>query len=121
MIEEDPEFQVIHEASDGFEAVRICQELRPDVVVLDVGLPGLSGLEAARQIRVLSPDSKILFLSVIPNPDVIREALRIGAAGYIAKADAVRDLLPAVRAAAADQEFLTFTILPEAETDLPEE
>jgi DNA-binding NarL/FixJ family response regulator len=121
MIEEDPELQVIHEASDGLEAVLICQELHPDVVVLDVGLPRLSGLEAARQIRVLSPGSKILFLSVIPNPDVIGEALRIGAAGYIAKSDAVRDLLPAVRAAVADQEFLSFTILPEAQTDLPEE
>jgi DNA-binding NarL/FixJ family response regulator len=69
----------------------------------------------------LSPDSKILFLSVIPSPDVIREALRIGAVGYIAKADAVRDLLPAVRAALVDGEFLRFTISPEVETDLPEE
>ncbi len=90
-------------------------------MVLDVGLPKLNGLEVARQIRVLSPDSKILFLSVIPSQDVMREALRIGAAGYIAKADALRDLLPAVRAALADQEFLCLTILPEAETDLPEE
>jgi DNA-binding NarL/FixJ family response regulator len=121
MIEEDPELQVIGEASDGLEAVQICQELRPDIVLLDVGLPRLSGLEAARQMRVLSPDSKILFLSAIPNPDVIREALRIGAAGYVVKADAGRDLFSAVRAAVADQEFLSFTILPEALTDLPEE
>jgi DNA-binding NarL/FixJ family response regulator len=121
ILEEDPELQVIHEASDGLEAVQMCQELQPDLVVLDVGLPKLSGLEVARQIRVLSPDSKILFLSVIPSQDVIREALRIGAVGYIAKADALRNLLPAVRAALADQEFLRFTILPEAQTDLPEE
>jgi DNA-binding NarL/FixJ family response regulator len=121
IIEEDPELQVIHEASDGVEAVQMGQELQPDLVVLDVGLPKLCGLEVARRIRVVSPESKILFLSAIPSQDVMREALRIGAAGYIAKADALRDLLPAVRAAVADQEFLRFTILPEAQTDLPEE
>jgi len=121
ILEEDPELVVIHEASDGLEAVQMCQELQPDLVVLDVGLPKLSGLEVARQIRVLSPDSKILFLSVIASQYVMREALRIGAAGYITKADALRDLLPAVRAAVADREFLSFTILPEPQTDLPEE
>jgi DNA-binding NarL/FixJ family response regulator len=120
IIEEDPELQVIHEASDGLEAVQMGQELQPDLVVLDVGLPKLCGLEAARRIRVVSPDSKILFLSVNPSQDVMREALRIGA-GFIAKADVLHDLLPAVRAAAAGQEFLRFTILPEAQTDLPEE
>jgi DNA-binding NarL/FixJ family response regulator len=69
----------------------------------------------------VSPDSKILFLSVIASEYVMREALRIGAAGYITKADALRDLLPAVRAAMADQEFVSFTILPEPQTNLPEE
>jgi len=121
IIADDPELQVIHEASDGVEAVQMCQELQPDLVVLDVGLPKLSGLEAARQIRIVSPDSKILFLSVIPSQYVMREALRIGAAGYITKEDALRDLLPAVRAAVADREFLSFTILPEPQSDLPEE
>jgi DNA-binding NarL/FixJ family response regulator len=121
IISDDPELQVIHEASDGLEAVHMCQELQPDLVVLDVGLPKLSGFEVARRIREVSPDSKILFLSVIPSQYLMREALRIGAAGYITKADALRDLLPAVRAAVADQEFLGFTVLPEPQTDLPEE
>ena len=121
IIADDPELQVIHEASDGLEAVQMCQELQPDLVVLDVGLPKLNGLEAARRIREVSPDSKILFLSVIASQYVMREALRIGAVGYIAKADALRDLLPAVRTALADQEYLRFRILPEAQTDLPEE
>jgi DNA-binding NarL/FixJ family response regulator len=121
MIEEDPGLQVIHEASDGLEAVQMCQELQPDLVLLDVRLPKLSGLEAARQIRVVSPDSKILFLSVMPSQDLMLEAMRIGAAGYITKVDALRDLLPAVRAAVADQEFLSFTILPESQADIPEE
>jgi DNA-binding NarL/FixJ family response regulator len=121
IIADDPELQVIHEASDGLEAVQMCQELQPDLVVLDLGLPKLGGLEAARRIREVSPDSKILFLSVILSKDVIREALRIGAAGYVTKADALRDLLPAVRGAMADREFLSFSILPEPQTDLPEE
>ena len=121
IISDDPELQVIHEASDGLEAVQMCQELQPDLVVLDVGLPKLNGFEAARRIREVSPGSKILFLSVIPSQYVMREALRIGAAGYIAKMDALRDLLPAVRAAVADQEFLSYIILPEPEADFSEE
>src|SRR5258705_1890314 len=119
MIQEEPGLQVIHEASDGLEAVRMCQELQPDLVLLDVRLPKLCGLEAARQIRLASPDSKILFLSVIPSQDVVREALRSGAAGYICKMDALRDLLPAVRAAVAGQGVLRFTILPDFQADVP--
>jgi DNA-binding NarL/FixJ family response regulator len=112
---------VIHEASDGLEAVQACLELQPDLVLLDVALPKLSGLEAAREIREASPDSKILFVSVMRNQDLVREALRIGAAGYIAKMDVGRDLLPAVIAAVADEEFLSFTVLPATKTDLAEE
>jgi DNA-binding NarL/FixJ family response regulator len=98
----------------------MCQELQPDLVVLDIGLPKLSGLEAARLIRVVSPDSKILFLSVLSAQDVIFEALRLGA-GYITKEDASRDLLPAVRAAITDGDYLKFRILPAAGTDVPED
>jgi DNA-binding NarL/FixJ family response regulator len=121
MIEEHPGLEVIYEAFDGLEAVQACLELQPDIVLLDVALPKLSGLEAARQIRAASPKSKILFLSVMPTQEVVREALWIGAAGYIAKVDVVRDLLPAVRAVVADQEFLSFTVWPEPETDFSEE
>ena len=121
MIEEDPGLEVIHESSDGVEAVQACLELQPDLVVLDVALPKLNGLEVAREIREASPDSRILFVSAMPNRDVMREALRVGAAGYIAKMDAARDLLKAVRAAVADREFLSFTVLPEPGTDLLEE
>jgi DNA-binding NarL/FixJ family response regulator len=121
IIEEHPGLVVIHEASDGLEAVQACLELQPDLVLLDVALPKLSGLEAAREIREASPDSKILFVSVMRNQDLVREALRIGAAGYIAKMDVGRDLLPAVIAAVADEEFLSFTVLPATKTDLAEE
>lgn len=112
ILEEDPEIEVIYQAVDGLEAVDKCQELQPDLIVVDIGLPKLDGLEAARQIREVSPDSKILFLSTNRSPDVIREALRIGAAGYLLKENARIQLLPAVQAAMRGEEFLQFTILP---------
>jgi DNA-binding NarL/FixJ family response regulator len=120
ILSEDPALEIIHEASDGLEAVQICWELQPDLVVLDVGLPKLNGFEAARRIREVSPGTKILFLSATPSRDLLREALRIGAVGYISKVDALRDLLPAVRAVLLNEEFLRFTILPETE-ELPED
>ena len=116
IIEEHPGLEVVHEASDGLEAVQACVELQPDLVLLDVALPKLSGLEAAREIRESSPESKILFISLMRNQDLVREALRIGAAGYIAKVDVERDLLRAVIAAVADEEFLSFRVLPALDT-----
>ncbi len=121
LVAKDPAFQVISEAADGAEGVRMCLELRPDLVILDVGLPKVNGLEAARQIREVSPDTKILFVSANHSSDVIREALRIGAAGYILKTHVLRELLNAVRAVVRDEDFLRFTILPDTETDPPEE
>jgi DNA-binding NarL/FixJ family response regulator len=121
IIAEDPGLEVIAEASDGLEAVEKCKQLQPDLVVLDVGLPEICGLEVARRIREVSPGTKILFLTATPGRDVMRAALEIGAVGYIAKANALRDLMPAVRAAVVDEEYLHFTILPEPETDLPED
>jgi DNA-binding NarL/FixJ family response regulator len=122
MLEEDPTLQfVIREASDGLAAVQISQEFQPDLVLLDIGLPKLSGLEAARRIRVVSPDSKILFLTVISCQDMMFEAVRLGAAGYITKEDALRELLPAVRAAITGEDYLRFRILPAAGTDVPED
>jgi DNA-binding NarL/FixJ family response regulator len=120
-LEEDPEIEVIYQGSDGLEAVEKCQELQPDLVVLDVGLPKLNGLEAARQIRAVSPDTKILFLSMHRSPDVIREALRLGAAGYLLKENALLHLLPAAKAAILGEEFLHFTILPNDNGEPPEE
>jgi len=90
--------QHFYEATDGLEAVRKAQELQPDLVLLDVGLPTIHGIEAARRIRVLCPNSKILFVSQQSSPDIIEAALNTGAYGYIVKADVARDLLPAVRA-----------------------
>jgi DNA-binding NarL/FixJ family response regulator len=93
-----PEFQVIGEAADGLEAVRKASELKPDLIVLDIGLPNLNGIAAARQIRKLSPESKIVFLSQESSADVVQEAFDLGASGYVVKTHAGTSLLAAVDA-----------------------
>jgi CheY-like chemotaxis protein len=80
------ELQSIAEVSDGLEAVSKAEELQPDLILLDIGLPTLNGIEAARQIHLLSPQSKILFVSQESSADVIEEAMNSGALGYVVKA-----------------------------------
>jgi DNA-binding NarL/FixJ family response regulator len=92
------ELHVISEVSDGLEAVQKALELQPTLIVLDIGLPSLNGIEAARRIRELSPKSKILFLSQESSAGVVQEALCLGALGYVVKAYAAIDLLLAVEA-----------------------
>jgi DNA-binding NarL/FixJ family response regulator len=98
--------QVICEASDGFEAVQKTKELQPDLILLDIGLPRLNGIEAARQICAIVPHPKILFLSAILYSDVMQEALCAGAQGYVLKSDAAHDLLPAVEAVIEGKRFV---------------
>jgi DNA-binding NarL/FixJ family response regulator len=101
----EPKFQIIGEARDGFEAIQKAQELEPDLVLLDVGLPLLNGIEAARRIREVVPQAKILFLSEAQSWDIVREAVGAGASGYVVKADAGKDLLPAVNAVLGGARF----------------
>jgi DNA-binding NarL/FixJ family response regulator len=93
-----PAWQVIAEASDGSEAVQKAENLKPDLILLDIGLPKLNGIEAARRIRQRSPNSKIIFLSQNSDLDIVRAALGTGALGYVLKTDAGRELVPAVEA-----------------------
>jgi DNA-binding NarL/FixJ family response regulator len=102
-----PAFQIVGEASDGVAAVRQAEELKPDLVLLDIGLPRLNGLQAAREIRKLSPHSKIIFVSQESSPDVVQEALSLGALGYVAKARAGSDLLAAVEAVLEGRRFVS--------------
>lgn len=104
-LEQRGDLQVICEASDGLEAVRKAEELKPDLILLDIGLPTLSGIEAARQIRVLAPNSKIIFLSQESSPDIVDEALRLGAWGYIVKINAGTELLTAIETVLSGQRF----------------
>lgn len=80
--------QIIYEASDGFEAIQRARELQPNLILLDIGLPTLNGIEAARRIRKLAPESKIIFLSQESSADIVGEALSLGAQGYVVKSDA---------------------------------
>jgi DNA-binding NarL/FixJ family response regulator len=101
------ELQVICEVSDGLEAVQKAEELQPDLILLDIGLPNLNGIEAARRIRKLSPQSKILFVSQESSADVIEEALSLGAMGYVIKAHAGSELLVAMEAVREGIQFVS--------------
>lgn len=105
LLKQNLDLALICECSDGLEAVRKSEDLQPDLVLLDIGLPNLNGLEAARQVRRVSPGSRILFLTSYDDPEYLQEALRIGALGFIVKSNAASDLLPAVRAVMNDERF----------------
>jgi CheY-like chemotaxis protein len=97
--------QIVGEASDGSEAVRKAVELKPDLIVLDIDLPALNGIEAAQQIRERAPNSKIIFLSAETSADVVQEAFRSGAWGYVLKTNIGSELLAAVEAVLAGGQF----------------
>jgi CheY-like chemotaxis protein len=101
-----PELQIVGEVSDGLEAVQKAEDLQPDLILLDIGLPTLGGIEVARQIRKLSPESRILFVSQNTSVHVVRGALAEGAKGYVVKADARRELLTAVDAVLRGEQFV---------------
>jgi DNA-binding NarL/FixJ family response regulator len=107
-----PELQAICEVSDGLEVVLKAEELKPDLIVLDIGLPTLNGIEAVRRIRKLVVESKIVFLSMDNSLDVVQGALRAGAQGYVYKARAHRELLPATDACPQSEQFVTNMFKP---------
>ena len=108
---------MIAEASDGSEAVQKAEKLKPHLIVLDIGLPKLNGIEAARKIRQLSSSSKIVFLSLNKDLEVVRAALSTGALGYVLKTDAQSELLPAVDAALRGKQFVSSSLKDHQFTD----
>ena len=110
ILAEDADLEIVGECSDGLEAVQMAAKLQPDLIVLDITLPTMNGLEAGRLILAASPGMKILFLSTYRSSEMVREAVRMGA-GFIAKSDAGRDLLPMVRAAVRNEPFVRFRVM----------
>ena len=102
-----PELQILGEASDGLEAVQKARDLQPDLILLDVGLPTLDGIEAAQTIRTAAPKAKILFLSLESTSDIVQKALSVGAMGYVLKSRARTEALPAIEAVLADRYFVS--------------
>jgi len=110
LLAQRPELQVVCQVADGPQVVQKAEELRPDLILLDIGLPTLNGIEAARQVRRLSPDSQIIFLSQENSVDVVQAALSTGALCYVYKADAGSDLLLAVDSVLCVRRFLSRSV-----------
>jgi len=107
VLEAEADFRLVGEASDGLEAVRLVERLRPDVLVLDLMMPGLNGLEVARQVGKRSPQTRVLILSMHAGDDYVLEALRIGVTGYVLKDTGMAELVKAVRETAAGRRYLS--------------
>jgi two-component system, NarL family, response regulator NreC len=98
VLERQPDFRVVAEASDGREAVALAQQHKPDVVVMDIGMPNLNGIEAARQLTASVPEAPVVILSMHSDESYVLRALKAGARGYLLKESAESDLIAAIRA-----------------------
>jgi two-component system, NarL family, response regulator NreC len=107
IINQEPDMEVVGEASDGADAVKLTQQLRPDVVIMDIAMPKLNGVEATRRIVENHPDSRVMILSMHKDAVYVRETLRSGAKGYLVKDSIDHDLLRAIRAVAQGDGFLS--------------
>ena len=107
LILERPELVVLCEVSDGLAAVQKAEELRPDLILLDIGLPLLNGIEAARRIRHSNPQSRILFLTQESSSEIVGEAFNLGARGYVVKLDAGKDMLLGIDAVVRGEKFVS--------------
>ncbi|MGH9502957.1 MAG: response regulator [Terriglobales bacterium] len=111
LLSSDPSLDVVCQTADGEDAVLKAQELQPDLVLLDISLPGISGFEAARRIRRVSLNSNIIFLSQHDSPQVVETAMSVGGQGYVAKIDAGFELLKAIRAVSEGKRFISQRIV----------
>jgi CheY-like chemotaxis protein len=113
----DPRLEVISEATNGTEAIQLAQTLQPDLILLDIGLPDLNGLEVAQHLANIAPRSAVLFLSQHTSTEIVNSTVSSGAMGYVVKSDAAAELVPAVLAAGSGRKYLSKRVrFPESET-----
>jgi DNA-binding NarL/FixJ family response regulator len=117
MLQARPQLRVVAGAVDGLEAVQKAQKLQPDLVLLDIGLPNLNGLDSAQRIRQVAPGTKIIFLTQIQDKDVVRAAMRTGAQGYVLKIDAGSELLTALAGVLGGDDFVSSRIGMDASSE----
>lgn len=106
-LQRDHAYQVVGQASDGAKGIDLAERLQPDLILLDIHLPNVNGIEAARRIAVSAPRSKIVFLSQDCDPEIVEQAMDTGAYGYIIKSELNRELFPALEAVARGERFIS--------------
>ena len=112
-----PSWQIVAETCDGPDTIQKAGDLQPDLILLDICLPGINGIEAARKIKKASPTTKILFISALTHPAIVQAASNAGGLGFVTKTDAVRDLSSAVEAVLAGQKFVSPQLVVREPTD----
>jgi two-component system, NarL family, response regulator NreC len=112
ILEDEPAVEVVGEAVDGVEAVRLALDLQPDIVLMDIGMPGLDGIDAARQLKQSIPATQLLILSVYEDLSFVREAIKAGAAGYIIKRAVEEELIEAIHAVHEGNMYVHPALLP---------
>jgi DNA-binding NarL/FixJ family response regulator len=106
LLQAEPDFEVVCDATNGADAVVQAKHLQPDVVILDINMPGMNGLEAARHIKNAAPSAEIVFLSQHTELETIRQAFHVGGRAYVLKSEAGKELVPAVHAVRAKSRYL---------------
>ena len=110
LLEEEPDLQVVGEAADGRDTVKKATELKPDIILMDIAMANLNGLEATKQIKKVLPESKIIMLTMHKNEEYVLQSFQAGASGYILKEGAVEELVSAIRSIHQDKSFLSPTV-----------
>jgi DNA-binding NarL/FixJ family response regulator len=118
LLERAHDIQVIGEAGDGQEAIELVQRLEPDVVVMDISMPTISGIAALKRLRELETRARVVCLSMHASASLVRQALRSGASGYVLKRSVTGELLQAIRAASRGERYLCSAVLDAADCDI---